>query len=104
MGTGVASASAFVIRDRGVVECSADAGDIPGLPGFPISNSTIVFTPTGAIRVSCFGTLPAGILLSETFSGDVTCLGDDGTVGGGHIVATKSGRVSYTCMIPPPPQ
>src|SRR4051794_8702062 len=104
IGTSSASASAIVIRDRGVVECSAEPGDIPGLPGFPISNATIAVTPTGAAHVSCFGTLPAGISLSETFTGEGVCLGDNGVVGSQHIVATKSGRVSLTCLIPTPAQ
>src|SRR3954454_24747594 len=89
IGTNSASASAIVIRDRGVVECSAEPGDIPGLPGFPIPNTTIAITPTGVAHVSCFDTLPAGISLSETFTGEGVCIADNGIVGSQHIVATK---------------
>jgi hypothetical protein len=93
-----ASAAAFVVRERGTSSCVADPGDVPGLPGFDFDNSTVVAAPGGVLTVTCFGSLPDGLSVSETFVGDVLCRGDtpqENTVG--QIVVTTSGRVTLRC-------
>jgi hypothetical protein len=100
---GVASAAAFVERDRNNFTCGADPDDVPGLPGFGIANSTVVVTPTGALHVTCFGALPTDLSVPSTFVGHVICRGDPGQADAvGDIVVTVSGRVTITCLFPAP--
>jgi hypothetical protein len=96
---GVASGAAVVLKDEDVA-CFTDPGDIPGAPGFPLPKATVVITPEGGANLSCRGQLPDGFSLSETFQGDVPCRDPSGTVVTGHIVATKSGKVTMTCNFP----
>jgi hypothetical protein len=88
------AAGASVIKG----ECGLDAGDIPGFPAFPLERQTLVIAPdgNGELVISCRGTMPENLTLSETFQGDITCFGDRGIVTG-HVVATPSGQVSYQC-------
>ena len=94
-----ASAAAIVERSRGVVDCVADPGDVPGLPGFGFANSTVVIAPGGVLNVTCFGQLPEGLSVPETFVGDVVCRGDapnEDVIG--QIVVTKSGQATLRCQ------
>ena len=94
-----ASAAAIVERSRGVVDCVADPGNVPGLPGFGFANSTVVTAPGGVLNVTCFGQLPEGLSLPETFVGDVVCRGDapnEDVIG--QIVVTKSGQATLRCQ------
>jgi len=93
-----ASAAAIVERSRGNYECTIDPGDIPGLPGFDLANSTVAIAPGGVLNVTCTGSLPEGLSVPETFAGDVLCHGDSPVVTIGHIVATKSGQVISVCQ------
>jgi hypothetical protein len=98
-----AQAAAVVIRNREVVDCYTEAGNLPFLPvpEIPIENSTIVFTPSGGLNVTCFGQLPEGIAPpAHTYQAWVPCHSDTAVVQG-HIVATTSGRVTMTCHFPP---
>ena len=92
--------AAIVVKEKD--SCGLGPWEIPGLPGFTLADSAVVFLPeaAGFFVVTCHGALPAGLSLGETFQGDVTCFGDDGTAAVGHVVATRSGRVSLQCRIP----
>jgi hypothetical protein len=82
-----ASAAAIVYHANGSFECGADPGDIPGLPGFDLANTTVVIDSTGALHVTCYGSLPAGLSVPQTFVGSAVCRGDSGyadTPGLGH--------------------
>jgi len=95
-----ASAAAIIERSRGDFTCGADPGDVPGLPGgFGFANSTVVTAPGGVLNVTCFGQLPEGLSLPETFVGDVVCRGDapnEDVIG--QIVVTKSGQATLHCQ------
>ena len=98
-----ASAAAFVEHGRGVYECGADPGDVPGLPGFDLANTTVVVSANGGLHVTCYGSLPSGLTLPQTFQGDVICRGEEAWSDvTGHIVATRSGQVMLTCRFPAP--
>jgi hypothetical protein len=92
------AASATVVIDRGGYTCGVAAGDLPGLPGFSLANSTVVVLDDGSLNVTCTGSVPAGYSLDGTFAGDVVC--DDGQrLFTGHIVGTTSGRVMVMCHV-----
>ncbi|PWW24802.1 hypothetical protein JD79_03993 [Geodermatophilus normandii] len=99
-----AQAAAVVIRNRQVVDCYTEAGNLPFLPvpEVGIENSTVVLTPRGGLNVTCFGQLPEGISPpAKTYQAWVPCHSDTDVVQG-HIVVTASGRVTMTCHFPPP--
>jgi hypothetical protein len=98
-----ASAAAIVFHGHGAYVCGADPGDVPGLPGFDLANSMIVLDPTGALHVTCNGSLPDGLSVQQTFVGPVLCRGDEGYADTtGRIIATKGGQVTITCSFPAP--
>jgi hypothetical protein len=98
-----ASAAAIVYHAHGSYECGADPGDVPGLPGFDLANATIVVDATGALHVTCNGSLPDGLSVPQTFVGPVLCRGDESyAYTTGRIIATKGGQVMITCGFPAP--
>ena len=100
-----ASAAAFVEHGRGVDQCGADPGDAPGLPGFDLANTTVVVSANGGLHVTCYGSLPSGLTLPQTFQGDVIRRGEEAWSDvTGHIVATRSGQVMLTSVSRHPPR
>ena len=100
-----AQAAAVVIRNREVVACYTEAGNLPFLPvpEVVIQNDTVVFTPAGGLNVTCFGQLPEGMSPpAKTYVASVPCHSDTAVVQG-RIVATTSGRLTMTCHFPPAP-
>jgi hypothetical protein len=98
-----ASAAAIVFHAHGAYVCGADPGDVPGLPGFDLANATIVLDATGALHVTCNGSLPDGLSVQQTFVGPVLCRGDEGYADTtGRIIATKGGQVTIQCSFPAP--
>jgi hypothetical protein len=94
-----ASAATTVLKD-GDVGCFTDPGDIPGMPGFPLPEGTLVLRENGGVTLSCHGWLPEGLSLTQTFSGTAPCFAPTGEVVEAHVVATTSGRVHFTCHFP----
>jgi hypothetical protein len=94
-----ASAAAVVYHANGSYECGTDPGDVPGLPGFALPNTTTVIDAAGALHVTCYGPLPSGLSVDRTYVGSVLCRGDevfaDTT---GRIIAAKGGQVMITCI------
>jgi|tagenome__1003787_1003787.scaffolds.fasta_scaffold19236406_2 hypothetical protein len=80
--------------------CFLENGDIPGLPGFPLSNHTVIVGPKGTLIVTCSGRVPDGVSVSSTFVGTLACDSDTGVIVPGHVVVTTSGRVSLACRFP----
>lgn len=98
-----ASAAAIVYHANGSYECGADAGDVPGLPGFDLANTTVVIDDTDALHVTCYGSLPDGLSIPETFVGHAVCRGDEGYVDTlGLVIATKGGQVMLSCHFTAP--
>jgi hypothetical protein len=98
-----ASAAAIVYHANGSYECGADPGDIPGLPGFDLANTTVVIDSTGALHVTCYGSLPAGLSVPQTFVGSAICRGDSGYADTpGLVIATRGGQVFITCIFAAP--
>jgi hypothetical protein len=98
-----ASAAAIVYHANGSFECGADPGDVPGLPGFDLANSTIVIDSTGALHVTCYGSLPSGLSVPQTFVGSVLCRGDETYADTtGKIIATTGGQVTIFCKFAAP--
>ncbi len=54
----------------------------------------------GGVTLSCHGWLPEGESLSRTFAGSAACFTPEGDMVAAHVVATKSGRVHFTCHFP----
>ena len=92
---------AVVIIQRGTSDCGVDSGDIPGVPGFAMTNATITIAPSGALNVTCTGHLPAGVSLASTYTATVTCVDSPTRTTPGRIVATVSGEVLVGCHVPP---
>jgi hypothetical protein len=94
-----ASAATTVLKNEDV-GCFTDPGDIPGLPGFSLPQGTLILRENGGVTVSCHGSLPQGLSVTRTFSGTAPCFAPTGEVVQAHVVATKSGRVHFTCHFP----
>jgi hypothetical protein len=75
----------------------------PAFRDLTFPTPTVVIDSAGALHVTCYGPLPAGFSVPQTFVGAVLCRGDEGfadTIG--RIVATKGGQVMITCKFDAP--
>lgn len=98
-----ASAAAIAYHAKGSYECGADPGDVPGLPGFDLANTTVVIDAAGALHVVCYGSLPDGLSVQQTFVAPVLCRGDEGYADTtGRIIVTTGGQAMITCLFPAP--
>jgi hypothetical protein len=102
IAAGGASGGAIVLKNE-EVGCFTDPGDIPGAPGFPMPKATVVILPSGGVQLSCHGMLPAGFTLEATVVRTIACFGPPPLAPTtGHLVATPSGHVSFTCKFDAP--
>jgi hypothetical protein len=95
-----AFAEAVVLHPGDVPGCAFEPGDVPGVDVFFPAQCTIVLAPSGTAVLVALGQLPAGFSLTETFVGETVCT-FGGVVTTAHIVATTSGQVKATCVVPP---
>lgn len=79
--------------------CVFQPGDVPGVDTAYSATCIFVHEPTGNLRVVARASLPAGYTLSEPFHGRVDCT-FNGVESSGTIIATTSGRVVSTCVVP----
>jgi hypothetical protein len=102
IAAGGASGGAIVLKND-EVGCFTDPGDVPGAPGFDMPKATVVILPNGDVRLSCHGTLPSGFILEATVVRTIACFGPPPYAPTtGHLVATPSGQVTFTCKFEAP--
>ncbi|GAA4801085.1 hypothetical protein GCM10023200_42370 [Actinomycetospora chlora] len=106
---GAAPASAITVNPPGYVEhtnptddpgaCFFEPGDVPGIDVQFEATCTFVHEPTGNLRVVARARVPAGYTVASPFHGSLNCT-FNGVESSGTIIATKSGQVTATCVVP----